>query len=663
MAFTGKTISQLPYVTYTSFTPNDLFIVDNYQIITGVTSSTKLSDLKNYMFSGVTDVYVTGGTYNKGNYIFTNNTGGTFNVSATTTYSAGVISGATGWSSTGSGQINLPSVEVALFNNPNNIEPIKVYSISSGTTNSGSIPSLTDNSLNYIVIDYNGGNPKYDVLLSDATINDSSIVLFMIIYRLGTIIHTLEFGNQGAGLPNKLNDRIIMTDRFARESGFSLGLSGATGIATVGAGVSWNGVNRQSLNALNSQDDIFFQNYHVGGSWVYTTSSNTINNQYYDNGTNPVLSSPGKFLVNWYFRGLEINDHIYEVWGNDEYNNVSEAQLSTEPILPELVSSQSFLLGRIIVGYTASTGLAESAFIKVFQGSQVQAHNDLTNIQGGGGGEYYHLTFSEYSNLPFINTNNVFQSGLTANTISASTYQNLPIDPNTYVTGFTYSNNTLTIKQNNGQPDLTQTINSVTGLTVNGNLNITGNTSAQGLTATTFSSSTVNVGDTTGTPNQAASFDTSGKLVAGLGQSSYAKYGNSALTLTTANIGTYTIVPNLTETLTVPSNCSVYIITTGGIGNTNNASNTSTVDVAIFIDGALLTDGGYARLNSVNPNALNNAFTNETWSIATVQTLSQGSHTIDVRANPRSITGGNTTVSGPTGNVRQGELYIIIIKN
>ena len=426
MALTGKTISQLPYVTYTSFTPNDLFIVDNYQIITGVTSSTKLSDLKNYMFSGITDVYVTGGTYNKGNYIFTNNTGGTFNVSATTTYSAGVISGATGWSSTGSGQINLPSVEVALFNNPNNIEPIKVYSISSGTTNSGSIPSLTDNSVNYIVIDYNGGNPKYDVLLSDSTINDSSIVLFMIIYRLGTIIHTLEFGNQGAGLPNKLNDRIIMTDRFARESGFSLGLSGATGIATVGSGVSWNGVNRQSLNAINSQDDIFFQNYHVGGSWVYTTSSNTINNQYYDNGTNPVLSSPGKFLVNWYFRGLEINDHIYEVWGNDEYNNVSEAQLSTEPILPELVSSQSFLLGRIIVGYTASTGLAESAFIKVFQGSQVQAHNDLTNIQGGGGGEYYHLTLSEYSNLPFINSNNVFQSGLTANTISASTYLNVP---------------------------------------------------------------------------------------------------------------------------------------------------------------------------------------------------------------------------------------------
>jgi hypothetical protein len=67
-------------------------------------------------------------------------------------------------------------------------------------------------------------------------------------------------------------------------------------------------------------------------------------------------------------------------------------------------------------------------------------------------------------------TGNTTSNGLTANTISASTYQNLPIDPDTYVTGFTYSDNTLVIKQNNGQPDLSQTINSVTGWTVDGGL-------------------------------------------------------------------------------------------------------------------------------------------------------------------------------------------------
>lgn len=41
----------------------------------------------------------------------------------------------------------------------------------------------------------------------------------------------------------------------------------------------------------------------------------------------------------------------------------------------------------------------------------------------------------------------------------------------TYVTGFTYNNaNTLTLQRNQGQPDLTATINTMTGLTVNGSI-------------------------------------------------------------------------------------------------------------------------------------------------------------------------------------------------
>jgi hypothetical protein len=68
-----------------------------------------------------------------------------------------------------------------------------------------------------------------------------------------------------------------------------------------------------------------------------------------------------------------------------------------------------------------------------------------------------------------------FTGGLTANTISATTYYNLPIDPNYYVTGVTFVDNILTVKQS-GQSDITTLIETVTGWTVNG-----------GLSATTFS--------------------------------------------------------------------------------------------------------------------------------------------------------------------------------
>ena len=114
--------------------------------------------------------------------------------------------------------------------------------------------------------------------------------------------------------------------------------------------------------------------------------------------------------------------------------------------------------------------------------------------------------------LSSITFNIVSTAGISASTISATTYQNLPIDIrvtggtfsggsivftnntggtfnvsgissfDTFVTGFTYSNNTFTISRNSGST-LTASINSVTGWTVNGNTSITGNLIVTGTSA------------------------------------------------------------------------------------------------------------------------------------------------------------------------------------
>jgi hypothetical protein len=114
--------------------------------------------------------------------------------------------------------------------------------------------------------------------------------------------------------------------------------------------------------------------------------------------------------------------------------------------------------------------------------------------------------------LSSITFNIVSTAGITASTISATTYQNLPRDVfvtggtfsggsivftnntggtfnvsgissfDTFVTGFTYSNNTFTISRNSGST-LTASINSVTGWTVNGNTSITGNLFVTGTSA------------------------------------------------------------------------------------------------------------------------------------------------------------------------------------
>jgi hypothetical protein len=359
--------------------------------------------------------YVTGATYLDGVYTFNRNDGNSFNVQGGSNYSAGVIEGSSGWTATGTGQIKLPEVKVALYDNSRNIEPLRVYTVSSGTTGVSGIPSLTNEDTNYVVIDYNGGSPTWDVLTNYDTINDSSIILAYTIYRLNNFIHVLDFGDFGAGLPNKLNDRILLTERFKRESGLSLGLSGSTGIVTLTEGVAWNASNRESIAAVNSQDDIFFKNYHVGGNWVTTTTGNTINNTFYDDGTDLVTATGGKYLVNWYFRGQEVNDHLYEVYGTSQYDSVADAELSTEPALPELITSHAFLTGRIIVGVGQNTGYTQSAFVTTFQSTNIQDHNDLTGLQGGTAGEYYHLTASQLNNNAYTNTNNNFSTDQTIN--------------------------------------------------------------------------------------------------------------------------------------------------------------------------------------------------------------------------------------------------------
>ena len=416
-----------------------------------------------------TDIRVTGGTYSNGNTTFTNNTGGTFTVTGSATYSSGILSGSSNWVSNGNGSVTLPTVQVALFNNSSYTEPVQVYTVSSGVTGSGGIAALTDNDTNYVYIEYNNGSPRWGVSTDNSFINGSDIDLCYLIYRANNFVHVLDFGNEGAGLPNKISNRIVAVNRFGRESGFSLGLSGATGVVTLTSGVAWNGTNRQSLVAVNSQDDIFFKSFHSGGTWVYTTTGDTINNTYYDDGTDIVLATASKYLVNWYFRGQEVNDHLYEVYGTDEYDSVAEAQLSVEPSLPELITSHAFLTGRIIVQVGATTGLVESAFVQVFQSTQVTQHNDLTSIQGGTAGQYYHLTASEYSNNAYTNVDNNFSvgqtinGGLTANTISATTYQNLP------VSGLTEGSN-ISITGSNG--NFTVSFTGTTGS------NFTGNTSA-----------------------------------------------------------------------------------------------------------------------------------------------------------------------------------------
>jgi hypothetical protein len=295
----------------------------------------------------------------------------------------------------GDGTINAPSIPVFLYSNSSWSGTYRHYHIPTANN-----LALTDNSINYLVADYNGGSPIYQVITDPATINNSNIALIATMSRVGTEIHWIPV-DWGLATAVKLNNRQINIRRFERSSGLALGET--TGrVITIGSGVIWYGHSSYAESAVDSSSNNADFWYHSAGNWTKSIVS-TYNNTQYDNGTNLVtLSGFGtQYAVNWVYRYLDGAGlpKIAYVLGSGNYS-LAQAQASTVPNIPDILNRTAILVGRIIVAQNASTAYQiDSAFTMVFAGSTVTDHNNLSGLQGGTTSEYYHLTASEHSDL------------------------------------------------------------------------------------------------------------------------------------------------------------------------------------------------------------------------------------------------------------------------
>jgi hypothetical protein len=131
------------------------------------------------------------------------------------------------------------------------------------------------------------------------------------------------------------------------------------------------------------------------------------------------------------------------------------------------------------------SGTGTEDYIRFYAGQTANGTTPDIHIQGSGATRgYVGIGTTTPTQKLHVSGNTKIDGGLTANTISATTYQNLPTDIR--VTGATYSNNTFTYTNNTGGTFSTL-FNTVTGLTVNGGL--TANT----ISATTYLNLPVNV--------------------------------------------------------------------------------------------------------------------------------------------------------------------------
>ena len=246
-------------------------------------------------------------------------------------------------------------------------------------TISGDTFSLIDKTTNYIVADYNSGSPILRNTLDVSEIDLSCIIPVYTVIRTGLYLHILDWDTMARGSVEKLINRLVKTQRFARENGLFISEI-ATRKIGITQGYAWYGVTRKNLEAFTSGDvgTQTFLYYSDGlGGYSYNVVSE-YNNTQYDNGTGLQTLTTNRYAVNWIFRGVENNKHLYIVLGTDDYLE-SGALNSVLPTVPEVISNHAILVGRIIVQKNSDTATRVDRIFDVGFGGGAGGAGDVTS--------------------------------------------------------------------------------------------------------------------------------------------------------------------------------------------------------------------------------------------------------------------------------------------
>ena len=328
----------------------------------------------------------------------------------------------------GNGSVTIGTSEYVFAGSayPDGRGPYRKYSIAGNTF------ALTDNTMNYVIASYNGGSPTLSVTTNVAIIDESLVLPVYSIFRYGTKLSVQTWDSLAANLANKLHRSIVKTQRYRRQDGLLL-TEQAGRYLTLTSGTVYVGAVEVPLAEINSSSTVMVLYYHSAGVWARSNIS-VYNNTQYDDGTNLQNTSINNYVVNWIFRGVISNLHMYVVLGTANYAKLSDAQAAGIPALPPEISSDGMLVAKIITQQGAATATEiVSAFSTNYTTAVAAVHNDLIGLQGGAAGNYQH------ANQGINTTDSPTWANVTINGVSQNNLRTIAKDP----TGFDFPENVI----------------------------------------------------------------------------------------------------------------------------------------------------------------------------------------------------------------------------
>ena len=257
--------------------------------------------------------------------------------------------------------------------------------------------NTTDQTTQYIKIHRTDNAVAYIAPTSDDTVASPNRVDVARIIRTGPVYHVFRFNTLGLNLANKL-------EIVERDEGFKiidgLGLAAVDRVVTVGAGVAALGATLKTvLECISNVDNIRFYTWN-GVSFAFSMQTLANHTQYNGDSGLVTMANDNRYNVNWFWRGVEDQKHIYSVLSRSEYSSIAVAEQSQPPEVPQIITDHAVFVGGIVYQRNNTTPVAFIAPAGIGgAGGTVSQHNNLGGIQGGAIGERYHISENQYNNL------------------------------------------------------------------------------------------------------------------------------------------------------------------------------------------------------------------------------------------------------------------------
>jgi len=253
----------------------------------------------------------------------------------------------------------------------------------------------------YVVVNYNDGSPTVSLITDLVEFNDR-IPIGCVMRQADDVVHYISGCYRLQNGVAKLHFREFEMQQLVLASGNAISYYAPPATDNhfaMTAGVIYEGINRLTQTAFESETGEFTYAYRDGsGGWTLV-GAHVIDCLHYDDGSGALANvGVAKYGTHWVYRC--VNDgHVTVVYGRGSYA-LAEAEGEDVPSVPLYVDSCGCLVGCIVIRQSGgSFASIQMVGDTVLRGSSGTAHNYLGGLNDG---DYKHLTAAEYTKLTGI---------------------------------------------------------------------------------------------------------------------------------------------------------------------------------------------------------------------------------------------------------------------